>query len=332
MALLVQYGADINSVEASTRVNQSLPYRWIRRLRIWDSHAQVKVPLHTNATPAPRPSYIVPEPPLLSSSRFFRPWRIRGDRREFRFAPLALAARLGHTTAARWLLENGADPGVPARDLCRCDNDPMISRDTWYVPHRAVRGSMKQPHWTALHLAIHYGHDDIVQLLVANGADTRQVCRSADGPCSALHTAFYHHRSSIAEYLLSRFRGTDMVNINSRGRGDMTPVHIAYCVRSSALVDLALESGADINRRYEVDGNRWTLFTMACAREDWVFALRLLKLGASPKFDIEREDGGRWTTSNFYKNFSDNGSFSNEERDVMELVGILMDADGIARL
>lgn len=358
MALLVQHGADINSVEASTHLDQSLPYQWIGRLRRWDSHVQVKVPPQTgslvprgqghagltkNAIPAPGklmplPSGAPPMPGTYSADspglRTFRPWRIPGKTREFRFAPLALAARLGHTKAARWLLENGADPEVPARDLCRCDNDePMISRGMWYIPRQRVRPSMDQPHWSALHLAIHYGHDDIVQLLVANGSNLRQVCRSEDGPCSALHTAFIHNRRSIAESLLSRFQATDKISINARGRGGITPLHIGYCMRSSPLVDLALKSGADINRQYEVDGNQWTLFTMACAREDWVFALKLLRHGASPKFDVEREHGGRWTTSNFYKDFEDNGWFaSSDERDLMELVGILMDADGIPRL
>lgn len=220
---------------------------------------------------------------------------------KFRFAPLALAARRGLTTAAKWLLENGADPEVPAVDLCRCDNDPVISHGMWRVPHQAVGPSMIQPHWTALHLAIHYGHNDIVELLAAHGANTRQVCRSTDGPCSALHTAFIHKRVSIIEFLMNCFKGTDMVDINSRGRGGITPLHIAYCVQlNRSLVDLALKFGAYVNLEYEIDRNQWTLFSMACAEKDWDFAMRLLlQLGANPDFDLEQRLGGRWTTEDF---------------------------------
>lgn len=282
MALLIQHGADINSVEAAEHLDQSSPYRWIRHLRNWDSHA-------------------AGNDSQLRSGTVFNPLIRRwiDKRRKFRFAPLALAARRGLTTAAKWLLEHGADPEVPARDLCSCQNDPLSTFEMWPALNY-VRPVMDQPHWTALHLAIHYGHEDIVQLLVDHGADTRQVCRSQDGPCSALHTAFIHSRVSMIEFLMHRFRGTNMVDINARGRGGITPVHIAFCVQPT-LLDLALKLGAYVNFEYEFKGNQWTLFSMACAQEDKKLALRLLKLGASPDFNIERESGGRWRTYDFRK-------------------------------
>ncbi|KKY34801.1 putative protein kinase pkk2 [Diaporthe ampelina] len=254
MALLIQYGADINSVEASTGLHQCLPYRWIKSLR-------------TN----------------------------------FEFTPLALAARKGLPKAAKWLLENGADPEVPARDLCPCDNEPKTSSGMWRVSRQAGGQPMNQPHWTALHLAVHYGHEDIVQLLVAHGANTRQVCRLEDGPCSVLHTAFIHEREPTINSLMYRFEGTDMVDINARGRGGITPLHIAYCLQSPSLVDMALKFGAYVNLEYQIDRNEWTLFSMACTDEDWSFALRLLKLGAAADFDLEDEYGRRWTINHFLR-------------------------------
>lgn len=172
----------------------------------------------------------------------------------------------------------------------------------WHVPHQATGPVLEQPHWTALHLAIHHGHDGIVELLVAHNANTRQVCRPRDGPCSALHTAFIHERVSTVESLMYRFEGTDMVDMNAQGRGGITPLHIAYCVQGTQgpLVDLALKFGAYVNLEYEIDQNQWTLFAMACTRrEDLNFALRLLKLGANPEFDLERQFGGRWTLDDF---------------------------------
>lgn len=223
------------------------------------------------------------------------------------FAPLALAVRIGHIAAAKWLLENGADPEVTSQDLCYCKKDLTISTFMWRVLRhlRPIDLHPGKPHWTSLHLAIHYGHNDIVQLLVAHGADTRQVCRSADGPWSALHTAFDYKRGSIIEFLMHRFKGTDMVDINARGRGGVTPLHLAYMSytyprnQSLQFVDMALKFGADIDLEYEVDQNQWTLFAIACVEGDSTFAMRLLDLGANAFFDLEQESGGRWTTSDF---------------------------------
>lgn len=348
MALLIRYGADINSVEASRHLYQSPPYRWIKRLRRWDSHAENNDSRQTGSrlssigrpfgftpsfmpaaaaalfglpppgaplNPAPhlpqfpqlppfQPGAFAPQP--VPARPTVRAWRQPGARRNFRFAPLALAARKGLTTAAKWLLENGADPDVHARDLCGCDNEPMISRGMWRVPHQATGPLMDQPRWTALHLAIHHGHKDIVELLVAHGANTRQVCRAEDGPCSALHTAFIHKRQSTVESLMYRFEGTDMVDINARGRGGITPLHIAYCTEETQgpLVDLALKFGAYVNLEYEIDGNQWTLFSVACAQRNWKFARRLLKLGANADFDLETQFGGRWTRNDFRRDIA----------------------------
>lgn len=333
MALLVQYGADIDSVEASTHLHQSPPYRWIKRLRKWDSHAEGRNSAGAPPKPAPYAPFndfhLLPfaeqledntsednTPEFLRRSR----WRQRDLRMDFMFAPLALAARIGHTKAAKWLLENGANPEVPARDLCRCDQHPMISYNMWRVPHQAIGTDLGKPHWTPLHLAIHYDHNGMVRLLVAHNADTRQVCRSTDGPCSALHTAFSHRRRSIIEFLMHRFQGTDMVDINARGRGGMTPLHIAYMLyvrsmnRYPQFVDMALGFGAYINFEYEVDQNQWTLFAMACAERDSIFAMRLLNLGANAFFDLEQHSGGRWATSDFRRSI---GSGDNPATDAL---------------
>lgn len=322
MALLIQYGADIDSVEASTHLRQSPPYLWIKRLLKWDPHAEGRSSAGAPPNPppyAPFTDFWLSEAHTSEFPQRSR-WRVRELRRDFMFAPLALAARIGHTKAAKWLLENGADPEVPARDLCRCDQHPMISNNMWRVPHQAVGTYLGKPHWTPLHLAIHYDHNGMVQLLVAYNADTRQVCRSTDGPCSALHTAFSHQRGSIIEFLMHRFKGTAMVDINARGRGGMTPLHIAYMLyvrsmnRSSQFVDMALGFGAYINFEYEVDQNQWTLFAMACVERDSIFAMKLLKLGANAFFDLAQHSGGRWATSDFRRNI---GSRDNPATDAL---------------
>ncbi|KAK2614658.1 hypothetical protein N8I77_001464 [Diaporthe amygdali] len=218
--------------------------------------------------------------------------------RKFKYTPLALAARRGRAKAVRWLLENGADTEIPARDLCGCDNELQVSRGMWRIRPLVV-STVERPEWTALHLAVHYNHSSIVQLLISHSANTQQICRVEDGPCTVLHTAFAHKRKSIIESLIYGLQGTNMVEINAKGRGGITPLHLAYCMRDEALIELALKFGAYINLEYDVDGNQWTLFSMACAQSDWAFALRLLKLGANPDFDLARNPGWRLTTQDF---------------------------------
>ncbi|KAI3395603.1 hypothetical protein diail_1041 [Diaporthe ilicicola] len=226
-------------------------------------------------------------------------------KRDFKYTPLALAIRTGLTRPATWLLEHGADTEVPVRDLCDCDNKLKMSRGMWRVPQPQPQPALpaEQPQWTALHLAVHYNHKDLVNLLISHGADTRQVCRPEDGPCTVFHTAFTHKRYSIISSLAYGLQGTNMVEINARGQGGITPLHIAYCMGDMKLVDIALKFGAYVNLEYDVDGNEWTLFSMACAKSDWPFALELLKKrGANPDFDLTTSFGARnWTTQSFLR-------------------------------
>lgn len=312
LALLLLYGADINSVEASLHLHQSPPYRWIKRLcqrnfhsedttrrtRHANMHRRAQLPgnfMFTNQSPATMALATMPGAlgPLVAALG------LQESRRDVRFTALALAVREGLTEMVKWLLENGADPDVPALNLCRCDNEPKKSRGMWRFSPGAGGQPVEPPHWTALHLAVHYDRDDIVELLVAHGADTHQVCRPEDGACTVLHSAFIHKRESIIKSLMYRYQGTNMVDINAGGRGGITPLHIAYCLESKSLVDLALKFGAYVNLEYQFDRNQWTLFSMACAEQDWSFALRLLKLGATADFDLEARSGGRWTINDF---------------------------------
>ncbi|KAL1870221.1 hypothetical protein Daus18300_005286 [Diaporthe australafricana] len=391
LARLVQYGADINSVGASLHLGLPSPYKWIKHLRRWDSHAatdkmasQFRSASNNNgtnrtgispssvtsfdqtvarytfagpasATPAPMstipaavPQVTAPFVPVaqapipvaqapvpaaqasvqtapmhgalmntapipmapISLAQFqllasapaaalptismvrARVPRERARKRPIECTPLALAARRGLTRAASWLLQHGADTEIPALDLCGCDNELMRSKGMWRTQPSE---EMDQPHWTALHLAVHYDHGDVVQLLVANGANARQVCRPEDGPCNVLHTAFAHKRESIIKSLVCGLQQTNLVEINSRGRGGITPLHMAYCLGDMGLVKLALRLGAYVNLEYDFNGNEWTLFAMACAERDWPFALRLMKLGANPNFNLTTRYRWQWT-------------------------------------
>lgn len=244
-----------------------------------------------------------------AAQRALRAQRWERDRiikRDFEYTPLALAARRGLARAVSWLLQHGADTEIPARDLCGCDNKLMRTPGMWWRI-QAPR-DMDQPHWTALHLAVHHDHRDVVQLLIANGANPRQVCRPEDGLCNVLHTAFAHRRHFIIKSLVCGLQQTNMVEINSRGQGGITPLHIAYYLKDLSLIKLALRLGAYVNLEYNFDGNEWTLFAMACAARDWPFALRFLKLGANPDFDLTQPHGGQWSMQSLLREIENNSS------------------------
>lgn len=121
------------------------------------------------------------------------------------YTPLALAAFKGLTKAVEWLLKNGADPEIPSRGLCSCRNtlewyDTVWSPGDRYWLHPVA-------HWTPLHLAVERRHEDVVNLLLEHGANTQQICRREDGPCSILHTAFdcEQHPSSQTNAILRAF-------------------------------------------------------------------------------------------------------------------------------
>ena len=93
--------------------------------------------------------------------------------------------------------------------------------------------------WSPLHLAAHYGHPDVVTLLLHNNApvDLRSTNQMAN---TALHAALAGRRAEVVPILLDA--GAD---VNARQHGGWTALHAAAANGDRALVELLLSRGAD---------------------------------------------------------------------------------------
>lgn len=93
------------------------------------------------------------------------------------FTALHLAAFFGQQDVARFLLQHGADPGVPSQNPMRVTplNSAAAARQAgiarMLLEHGSPVNAAQHGGWTALHSAAHNGDRDLVELLLQNGAD-----------------------------------------------------------------------------------------------------------------------------------------------------------------
>lgn len=216
------------------------------------------------------------------------------------FTPLALAASLGLDSMVTFLLDKGADIDKPGKGLCACcdgDNQaqlpfpPLQGRGTYEDIDWLMDDDSKNC-WTPLHFALCRGHESTAMVLLGRGANPQVTCPCQAGPWNALHTATRLNQRSIIDYLLDN----KLVGINESGAQGLTPLHLAFYEEHYSLVDMYIDRGADINAVWDsVDGG-WTIFGMACLREDFPRASDLLRRGADPDLVLtEEETRTEWT-------------------------------------
>jgi ankyrin repeat protein len=96
--------------------------------------------------------------------------------------------------------------------------------------------------WTALHLAAHHGHRQVVEALLARGADLHSRSRNAREN-TPLHAAAAGRRAEIADLLLAH--GAD---VRAAAAG-WTPLHLAAGNGSVELAEVLLAAGAEVEAR-----------------------------------------------------------------------------------
>lgn len=188
--------------------------------------------------------------------------------------PLHIACAIGHVTAVRLLLENGAD--ISARYfkgrtalflavfrgheavvklLLGKGADPSITDMNGQTPlHMAAAGghaniallllqhgayfSKTEFEGSALCLAISEGSESVTQLMIENGADFKSAGNLA------INTAVSRGHERIVYLLIEK--GVDISTPDHRGE---VPLHLAASRGHESIVRLLLERGADINAR-----------------------------------------------------------------------------------
>lgn len=129
--------------------------------------------------------------------------------------------------------------GVPARVI------ELLASD------RSLVNSHSQDGWTPLHLAAFFGHKDIAEVLLANGADVHaQSCNALQN--TALHAAVAGQKAVLVPVLLAH--GAD---VNARQHGGWNPLHAAAQNGDVELIQLLIANGADVKAR--ADNNQSAL-------------------------------------------------------------------------
>jgi ankyrin repeat protein len=127
----------------------------------------------------------------------------------------------------------------------------LLEREPWLAHERSPGGS------TALHLAAHAGHREVVALLLAHGADVdaRALARMARTP---LQVAVSMNRIEIARLLLDHGADADLSDLLG-----WRALHLAALRGQADLVRLLLAHGADADA---VDGAVSTPLALARLR------------------------------------------------------------------
>ena len=158
------------------------------------------------------------------------------------------AANRGHTAIAELLLLKGADPNPCA--LTR-DFDDQHHVDWVILPRLA------QTDITPLHEAIQKGHNDIVMLLLENGANIEATL--SESKITPLILATADRRTDIAKMLLRCG-----ANVHAKTKEAITTLSIAVSDGLLEITELCLEYGASIDELKGENGD--SLLTIAADR------------------------------------------------------------------
>jgi ankyrin repeat protein len=174
---------------------------------------------------------------------------------KYGYTPLHWAALAGHNDVAEFLLANGADVNATSNN----------GHVPWYEGkvngHNAVTILDNNYGFAPLHLAALNGHKDVVELLVAKGANV-----NANNGGTPLHRAAGH--KEVMEFLLAH--GAD---VNAKANNGETPLHYAARRGEGNLAELLMAHGADIN----VKSNKGHTPLYVAAREGHKDVVELLR-------------------------------------------------------
>lgn len=132
---------------------------------------------------------------------------------------------------------------------------------------RALVNNRDEAGWTSLHHAVATGHEDIVSMILREGADVNQENNMGWAP---VHLACAHGRTATLPLLISNGAQLDSV---TRQPPDWTPMHFAAANGELAAVELLIKGKADTNARA---AGGWTPLHLASMNGHTIVAVALM--------------------------------------------------------
>lgn len=119
-----------------------------------------------------------------------------------------------------------------------------LGRFDW-VAHQVVKNPQQinqcsELGFTALGLAIYFGHEDITRYLLLKGADVNQPAKNASG-LYPLHSALVNKNNTLAKMLLEAGAEVTIQEVSG-----ITPLHLAASQGNLEMIICLLEAGADV--------------------------------------------------------------------------------------
>jgi ankyrin repeat protein len=137
------------------------------------------------------------------------------------------------------------------------------------------------PQWTALSAASYYGHREVVDLLLGQGADINKA--DEESGRTPLHRAIIGEEPEIAAGLIER--GAD---VNLRTKAGASALMFAVAIGHPALISTLVEKGAVVEAKTE-DGETALMFAAANGSKE---IAQLLKAGGA---DVNALSNAGWT-------------------------------------
>ncbi|KAL8645639.1 MAG: hypothetical protein Q9226_007208, partial [Calogaya cf. arnoldii] len=199
-------------------------------------------------------------------------------------SPLIWAARNGHGSVLRLLLDKGANISAENHEgltgLYWAANNGHPGTVQLLLKNKANCKPRDKVGWTSLHRAAFNGHTGVVRTLLDNDADIEATDTTQ---WTALMRAATTGNVAVTRLLLSKSANPDV-----RDMEGCTPLHHAAAFGHSQIVRLLLECGADLEAK---DNERWTVLHQAAWNGHEKTIRYVLKKGA----DIGAKADNGWT-------------------------------------
>ncbi|KAI6091770.1 hypothetical protein F4821DRAFT_280140 [Hypoxylon rubiginosum] len=164
--------------------------------------------------------------------------------------PLFIACYQGNIGVVRALLANDADPSLCSRDDWSNGWSPLhaaadsVDISKLLVESHAAINYQKHDGWAPIHLAAGWGHQDVVQFLLGEGADPNILNEDGNAP---LHIAIKRGRHDVLKTMIDH-KGNNTIDFNIINKEGLAPIHMAIQLGVEA-VKILLDKRVDFKVR-----------------------------------------------------------------------------------